>query len=189
MQKKENRESRKKSLFTTKKLVFMSLMIAMSIVLGKYLVIFNTDIIRISLENLPIIFTSVVLGPLSGILVAVLADLLGCVLVGFTVNPTVTLGALFVALISGLLCGKLPIKSILARLTISVLSAHLIGSVTIKTIGLASWYLAKYDMGFGALFSIRLLVYLLTGIAEIAVISILLNSKSLKKLILKIQGA
>ena len=113
MQKKENRESRKKSLFSTKKLVFMSLMIALSIVLGKYLVIFNTDIIRISLENLPIIFTSVVLGPLSGILVAVLADLLGCVLVGFTVNPTVTLGALFVALISGLLYGKLPIKSII----------------------------------------------------------------------------
>ena len=191
MQKKENVLVGKgiKSLFTTKKLVFMSLMIAMSIVLGKYLVIFNTEIVRISLENLPILFTAVAIGPLGGLLVAVVADLLGCLLVGYTINPMVMLGGALVGLVSGILYHKVPIKYTLAKLMIAVFSGHLIGSVTIKTIGLASWYLSKYNMGFGALFLTRLIVYAFTGVAEIVIISLLLKSKPIKKMISKIQGA
>ena len=187
MQKKESKGV--KSLFTTKKLVFMALMIAMSIVLGKYLPIFNTEIIRISLENLPIFFTAVAIGPLGGALVAVVADLLGCLLVGYTINPMVMLGGALVGLVSGILYHKIPIKYNLAKLMIAVFSGHFIGSVTIKTIGLASWYLSKYNMGFGALFLTRLVIYAFTGVMEIVIILLLLKSKPIKNMISKIQGA
>ena len=53
MQKIEKNE--KKKGVTTKQIVFMALMTALSIVLGKFLAINITEMIRIGLENLPII--------------------------------------------------------------------------------------------------------------------------------------
>ena len=189
MQKKETTLQNRgiKSLFTTKKLVFMSLMIAMSIVLGKYLPIFNTEIIRISLENLPIFFTVVAIGPLGGALVAVVADLLGCLLVGYTINPMVMLGGALVGLVSGILYHKIPLKYTLAKLMIAVFLGHFIGSVTLKTIGLASFYLAQYDIGFGTLFFVRLTVYALTAVVEIFTVSFILRSKAINAQICKLQ--
>ncbi len=189
MQKKEKTQKREgKVILATKSLVFMALMIALSIVLGKFLAINITDMIRISLENLPIILCAVVLGPIRGAVVALVADLLGCLLRGYAINPIVTIGAVTIALICGFIY-KLRNVSPLTKLVIAVLTSHLFGSVIIKTIGLASFYLSSYNMGIGALFFIRLATYTLTGIVEIVIISLLLKSKPIKNLILKIQGA
>jgi ECF transporter S component (folate family) len=185
MQKKE--ENQKKSIITTKQIAFMAVMTALSIVLGKFLAINVTEMIRIGLENLPIILVAAILGPFRAAMVALVADLLGCVLRGYTINPVVTLGACAFALICGFLFKQIKTPVTVARLTASVLPAHLVASVVIKTIGLASFYLANYDIGFGTLFFVRLAVYILTAIVEIFIVSFVLKSKAINNQIRKMQ--
>ncbi len=185
MQKIEKNE--KKKGVTTKQIVFMALMTALSIVLGKFLAINVTEMIRIGLENLPIILVAVTLGPVRAAMVAVVADLLGCVLRGYTINPVVTLGACAFALVCGFLFKYIKSPANIARLTIAVIPAHFIASVVIKTIGLASFYLANYNIGFGTLFFIRLTVYALTAVVEIFAVLFLLKSKAINKQIRKMQ--
>ena len=87
---------------TLRRLCFAASLAAMSIVLGKFLQIPHPfqEFIRISFENLPVILSGIVLGPISALLVGVVADLLGCALYGYAVNPIVTLGAAAVGLVA-----------------------------------------------------------------------------------------
>ena len=172
-------------IFTTRQLVFMALMIALSIVLGKFMAINITEMMRISFENLPIILASVILGPIQGATVALVADLLGCVLRGYTINPVITVGAVLLALIVGFAFKLIPIKDVFTRLTISILPAHFFASVVVKTIGLAAFYLSSYNMGVGVLFLLRLSIYGITAVLEIFIVAAVLRSKPLNSLILK----
>ena len=174
-------------IITTKQIVFMALMVALSIVFGKFLALNFTDMIRVSFENLPIILAAIILGPARGAIVALVADLLGCLLRGYVINPAVTIGAVVFALVVGIVFKYIPTRGLLASITLSILPAHLLGSVLIKTIGLASFYLSSYDMGIGALVALRLLVYGLTSAGEIFIIVALLKNKAFSRLVYKIQ--
>ena len=80
----------------TKKLVMMSFLISLTIVLARFLAIQN-DILRISLEFLPIMVAAVLFGPVAGGLVGAIADLIGATLFpagtffpGFTISAFIT---------------------------------------------------------------------------------------------------
>lgn len=185
MQKNKKRE---RILFSTKGIVFMALMIASSIVLGKLLAINVTTMIRISLENLPIILTAIALGPVGGGIVALVADILGCIIVGYEINPIVTLGAIILGVLCGLICKQRTLsQNWLAKLIIAVSTSHFFGSVLIKTLGLSSFYLSNYDMSFVTLLLIRLGVYIATAIIEICIISLLLRNKGIRKRLLNVK--
>lgn len=181
MQKKEQTRKRE-NIFTPKRLAVMALMIALSIVLGKYLAINVTTMIRISLENLPIILSAIILGPLAGGIVALVADLLGCILVGYEINPIVTIGAVTIGVVCGLMYKYFVLSGQVKRVALAVGVAHLLGSVLIKTSGLAAFYLSSYDMGLGTLLLIRLVTYILTSVVEVVIIQLLLRSKATKSL-------
>ena len=85
-------------------LVAAALLAAMSLILGKFLQIPNpvSNIFRISLENLPVILAGVCFGPWVGGMVGAVADLVGCMLYGYAINPVITLGAASAGLVSGL---------------------------------------------------------------------------------------
>lgn len=68
-------------------IVVMALFIALSIVLGKFVAINILQDFRISLENTPVIIAAVAYGPLAGAIVGGLSDMIGCMLVGYTINP------------------------------------------------------------------------------------------------------
>jgi ECF transporter S component (folate family) len=173
-----------KIILATKTLVFMALMIALSIVLGKFLAVNVTTMIRISLENLPILLAAIVLGPYKGALVALTADLLGCLLRGYEINPIVTIGCVTLAFLSGVIYRDI-LMSPRKKLILSVGVGHLVGSVLIKTFGLASFYLSSYNMGFATLLGIRFVTYVLTLTLEIAIILFLLKSKAIRNQIAK----
>ncbi len=159
--------------------VACSLLVAMSIVCGKFLQIPLGDVLRFSFENLPILFAGMAFGPLAGALVGALADLIGCVAVGYTVNPLVTLGAVAVGLVGGgvfRLAARLPR---VWRVTLTVSAAHLIASVGIKTVGLAAFY----SMPFGVLLLWRLLNYALVGAVEGFLLAMLFKNKALAAVI------
>ena len=162
------------------------MLVAISILCGKYLAIRGGDVMRFSLENMPIIFAGMVFGPLAGLAVGVVADLVGCLMVGYTINPLVTIGAGIIGLTSGvipMIFKKTAIRpSIIIAITVSV--AHILGSVVIKTVGLAAYY----DMPFLILMLWRILNYLIVGGIDGVVLHLLLNNKGIRMQIKEIGG-
>ena len=146
-------------------LVFGALLCAISIVCGKYLAFNIGEFIRFSFENLPIIFAGIAFGPVMGALVGVVADLVGCLLVGYAINPIVTLGAALIGFFAGLYRflpeGEGRGRSII-KLSLTVFIAHFIGSVIVKSFGLSVFY----DMPIVILMLWRLLNYAIVGSAE-----------------------
>ena len=159
-----------------KALACAALFASLSIVCGKYLAIPVGQILRFSFENLPILLAGMAFGPVAGAVTGVVADLVGCLMVGYEINPIVTLGAACIGLTGGLLywlCKKLPLP---LRTGISVFGAHLIGSVVIKTFGLSQFY----AMPFFVLMGWRGLNYLIVGVLEWILLWILFRNKALQ---------
>ena len=158
-------------------LAVSSLLVALSIVCGKYLAIPGGEVLRFSFENLPIMMAGILFGPLAGVAVGVVADLVGCVLVGYTINPLVTLGAAAIGFLSGLIWRAFRSTPFILRVAITVFFSHLVGSVIIKTFGLAAYY----AFPLWQLMLWRLLNYVLVGAMEGALLFILLKNKMLMK--------
>ena len=166
--------------------VVLAMLTAISIICGKYLAIRGGDVMRFSLENMPIIFAGMAFGPVAGAVVGAVADLLGCVLVAYTINPIVTLGAISIGVVSGILPIHLKKTTVSPRLTtaLTVLASHLVGSVIIKTIGLSAYY----AMPFHGLALWRLLNYLIVGALDAVIVHVLLSNKEIMLQISRLGG-
>lgn len=160
---------------------------AASIVLGKYLAVNLSDVLRFSFENLPIILAGIAFGPIAGAAVGTVADLLGCVLVGYGINPLVMIGAATIGATAGVFrffFNKSGGVSLLLKIICAEILAHLIGSVVVKTIGLSAWY----DMELVILMLWRLLNYVIISAAEIPLLYAILKNRGICKQIDIIRG-
>lgn len=176
----------KNQLKNLKFVATLAMLSAISIICGKYLAINGGNFMRFSLENMPIIFAAMAFGPVAGAIVGIVADLIGCVLVGWVPIPFVTVGAALIGAVAGvtsLLLKKTALPSPLIT-SIVVFCAHIIGSVLIKSIGLADFY----DMPYLVLLPWRLLNYLVVGAIDGAIVHILLKNKGIRMQIKEIGG-
>lgn len=171
----------KKNTFPLAVLVVAALLASLSIVLGKYLAIRVGDTLRFSFENLPILLAGMAFGPLTGMVVAVVADLIGCLLVGYPVNPLITVGGAVIGLLGGVLYRWLTKTPFLLRVSATVLVAHVVGSVLIKTVGLSAFY--SYPLW--ELMLWRLLNYAVVGVAETALLYAVLKNRAIQNQIHK----
>lgn len=162
-----------------KMIVIAGIFSALSIVFGKLLAFNIGELFRISLENLPIIFIGMSFGPIWGMAVGAMADLAGCLIVGYTINPIITLGAISIGAISGMVAKWTKSEKIGLRAFLSVFSAHALGSVIIKSFGL-SWF---YGTDFLSLIPYRALNYALIVAIEYTIIYILLKNKEITTII------
>ena len=163
-----------------KVIVLLSLLAALSILCGKYLAFpgGGDSMIRFSFENLPILLAAMHVGPLAGMTVGILADLLGCLMVGYSINPIITLGAAVIGLLGGLIPYLIPKGSPrLLRIAITVSLSHLVGSVVVKTFGLAQYY----AMPFMILMLWRLLNYTIISVLESALLYLLTKNTAIAK--------
>lgn len=162
-------------LFSNLKVLVMSaFFVALSIVCGKFLAFNLGTVMRFSFENLPILLAAVAFGPLVGGMTAIVADLVGCLLVGYEINPLVTIGALCIGVLGGLVFKLLHRMRLFLRLVFTVLTSHLIGSVLVKTVGLSAFY----SIPFEALLLWRLLNYVIIGVLELLLLYYLMRSKA-----------
>ena len=169
------KSKKQKVIFGSLKIMLAAaLLAAVSIICGKYLKIPVGDVMRISFENLPVLLAGMVFGPAVGAVTGVVADLVGCLMVGYEINPLVTLGAAVIGF-SGGLCFRLFRKMpLLLRTGLSVGAAHFLGSVIVKTFGLSQFY----AMPFFALMGWRGINYLIVGVAEWLLLWLLLRNKA-----------
>jgi ECF transporter S component (folate family) len=121
------------------------------------------------------------MGPLAGAMTGAVADLVGCLAYGYTINPIVTLGAAAVGLIAGTVGLLFSRSTLLLRVSLCTVPAHLVGSVLIKTAGLAAWYLASYEIGYVQLLLWRLLNYAIIAALESTLLYLLCKNPAIAK--------
>ena len=171
----KNRKSRISMFGTVKVLVFAALLCAISGVMK--LIAPSGDTWRISLENFPIIFGGVTLGPIIGGAIGIVADLLGCLFRGYAVNPFITAASMSVGFVSGAVVWLFKRKKRIFDLTMAVFLAHMVGNVVIKTFALH----AMMGTPLSLLFAERIVTYLITAAVECFIIILLLKNKAVKK--------
>ncbi len=171
-------EASKKRLGNNLRLLAVSAFLAaLSIVCGKYLALPVGNVLRFSFENLPILLAGMMFGPITGVLVGIVADVLGCVMVAYTINPLVTLGAACIGLLGGVLFRLTKKLPLLWQTCITVILTHLVASVIVKTFGLAAYY----DMPFHILLLWRLLNYAVVGVVEWLLLYTILKNQALRR--------
>lgn len=165
---------------SVKSLTLAAMLVAMSVVIGifcKTLLNFGGGLVRITFENLPIILSGIVFGPIVGAAVGVASDLISYLLSPQTLPPNliVTLGAAVVGAVSGLVSRVLIKKRGVLQIIVCTISAHAIGSMLIKSIGLFQFY------GWGVL--IRIPTYIAIAALETLVLCLLFKNTSFSSLI------
>lgn len=117
---------------------------ALSVVLGKFLIIQIGDSLRLSFGDIPVILSSLAFGIPGGVAVAALSDILGCVLASLgAVNPIITLGQCVVALVPALLVRVFGIdlgRASFPRMFAVICPGFLLGSFVLKSIGLYVYF-------------------------------------------------
>ncbi len=163
-------------------LVAVSLLAAMSIVCGKYLAFGVGQVLRFSFENLPVMLAGIMFGPVAGLVTGVVADLVGSMMVGYAINPIITVGAGAIGALSGIMY-RLVKKSPIPALALAVAVSHLVGSVVIKTFGLSAFY----DMPFLLLMAWRALNYAIVGSVEFALICVIMKNKAVSTMLARLK--
>lgn len=158
----------------TKKLILSALLIALSIVLTRfmsfYVPIGGSTTVRAGIGHVPILLAGLFLGPVAGAFVGGISDILGVVIFDpYPPFPGFTLSAICLGLISGL-CMKFSKKRPLSfkHILLIVFIAEIPASMFINTISAA----ILYGISFSYLFPIRAVSTIVFSI----VYSILVNA-------------
>ncbi len=173
--------SKKLALFGSVKTMTMAAMLtAMSVVIGifcKNFLDFGAGLFRVTFENLPVILAGIMFGPIVGGIVGAASDIISYLLSNqaYPINLIVTLGAATVGVVSGVFSRFVFRKKGVRRIIFSASTAHIIGSMIIKTAGLYSYY------SYAALWRIPL--YAVIASLEIAVMCLLYRNSTFRKLI------
>mgnify|MGYP002513036870 CR=1 FL=1 len=160
-------------------LTLAAMLTAMSVVIGifcKTFLNFSGGLVRITFENLPIILSGIMFGPLIATVVGVATDLISYLLSPQTYPPNliVTLGAFTVGLVSGLMARFMIRERGARQIALSAAVAHIIGSMIIKPIGLFQFY--QWAV------LVRIPLYLVIAPLEILLLCLLWKQKSFRKL-------
>lgn len=173
------KKNRANTLRNVKVLTVSAMMIAMSAVIGyvcKTIPALNLGTgLRITFENLPIIVSGVMFGPIIGGCVGCLADLLSCLFSGQTPMPWVLVGSISVGVVAGISSKFFIRRNGFLKLIVAELLAHLIGSMIIKT---AALYVI-----FGPIVFFRIPMSIGIAAVEIVLLCIMYKNKTVRNLI------
>lgn len=164
---------------SVKSLTVAAMLTALSVVIGifcKSFLNFGNGLFRITFENLPVLLSGLLFGPLVGGMVGAASDLISYLLSPQTYPPNliVTAGAAVIGILSGILF-RLPIKSLTARTLLAVSVAHAVGSMTVKSIGLFQFY------SWAVLW--RVPIYLIIALLEALILCWLFRRRSFLRLL------
>ena len=160
-------------------LTVAAMLTAISIVIGifcKNFLNFGGGLFRVTFENLPIILSGIMYGPVVGGMVGVATDLVSYLLSSQSYPPNliVTLGCAAVGIVSGAVSRYLIKTPGMRQIIMSGALAHIVGSMIIKPIGLYTFY--------GMYVWVRIPLYLMIAPIEIAIICLLYKNSNFRRL-------
>ena len=163
-----------------KVLTTAAMLTAVSVIIGafcKNFLNFGNGLYRITFENLPIILSAILFGPLVGGFVGLASDLVSYLLSPqiYPPNLIVTFGAFAIGFVSGAISRYVIRKRGTAQILFSALPAHIIGSMIIKPIGLYQFY------GIAVLWRIPL--YCIIIPIEVALLCMLFRNNYFRKML------
>ena len=169
----------KKGLKNVRVLTLCAMLTAMSVVIGifcKSFLNFGGGLFRITFENLPILMTGILFGPILGGVVGIASDMISYLLSGqvYPPNLIVTAGAASVGIVSGVVAKVVSKERRTVGIILSAGLAHLIGSMIIKPIGLYQFY------GWATLWRIPL--YCVIAPLEIFILCLLFRNQTFRRL-------
>lgn len=173
--------SKRRTVFKSAKMLTLAAMLAaMSVVIGifcKTLLNFGNGLFRITFENVPIILSGILFGPIVGGLVGAVSDFVSYLLSSQAYPPNfiVTLGAICVGVMSGVASRYIVKERGTRQVILSGALAHIVGSMIIKPIGLYQFY--------GAWVLVRIPLYLIIAPLEILLLCILFRRGGFRRLV------
>ena len=179
------KKNHKSSIFSDMRgLTTAAMLTAISVVIGvfcKNFLNFGYGQFRITFENLPILLSGILFGPVVGGVVGLSSDLVSYLLSSqnYPPNLIVTLGAFSIGFISGYVSHHIVKKPGTLQVIASAIPAHIVGSMIIKSIGLYQFYHAAVLW--------RIPVYLLIAPLEITMLCLLFRNPSFQKIIKSIK--
>ena len=156
---------------TPKRLSLMAMLIALQIVLSKFLMLQLTDSIRLSIDSVPILLGGIWFGPIAGGIIGTLADMLGTILfpTAGAYYPPLTIAFLLIGVVAGLLAKLVKTRSELLRSICIVIPAELIGSYLFKSYALSG----LIGVPFSALLVARILPVGIIMVANTLIVTLL----------------
>ncbi len=127
-----------KNYWNVKTLVFMALLVAMHLVLTRVFVV-ELGAYRISVGSVCTILAGVWLGPVAGGVCGLAADLIGCFMKGYAVNPFITIAAILWGVLPGLakpIFAKCTKVGKTVGLVVSIIVTAVFSSLVFTTAGL-----------------------------------------------------
>lgn len=165
MQKFNENETQK---ITTQKLVMTALLVAIYVVLSRFLSIPSWDF-KIGFSFLPVVIGAIVLGPIYGGLIGGLGDLVGAIL--FPIGayfPGYTATAFLMGWLYGMILKEDHSKK---RIVIAVVIPEFICSLLLNTF----WISITYGASFTALFATRSIQFAVMSVVKILTIAIVVR--------------
>ena len=166
------KNKKKTAALTLKKLVISAMLTAIGVVIGivcKTFLDFG-GVFRITFENLPIIMSGILFGPLVGGMVGATVDIISALNAGQAPLPFVMVGSICVGVVSGVMAKYVVKTKGKKQIIFSAAAAHLIGSMIIKPIALFAIY------QWAVLF--RIPIYMVIAPIEIILLCLLFKNKS-----------
>ena len=175
-------KKQKRGLRNIKVLTTAAMLGSLSVVIGifcKNFLNFGNGLFRVTFENFPIIMSGILFGPAVGAAVGIVSDMVSYFLStqSFAISPIVTLGAALVGAVSGLISNFVIKKRGIVRIIFSVLAAHIIGSLIVKTFGIYAYY----NMSYGMLLIYRLPTYAIIVAIESFFLCLIFKHKAFTK--------
>ena len=164
-----------------KTLTLAAMLTSMSVVIGIFCKNFLDfgGVFRVTFEGLPIIISGLAFGPIVGAFVGAVSDIISYILStqSFAISPIITIGAALIGAVSGFVSHYIVKKEGRARIIISSISAHLVGSIIVKSIGLYIY--------FGSAILYRVPIYVFIVAIETTLICLIYKNKSFSRLLEK----
>ena len=172
--KRNNDNKRKAGRLSAKTVCTVGLLVSFSVAIGWVCKTYLTfGAIRITFENLPIILSGILFGPGIGCIVGILSDAVSCVTSpNPALNPIISAGAALIGIIPGVMCRYVFKKNLAAGVPVSVFLAHIVGSMTVKSIGLHLFF----GYGFEILW-MRIPLYIAIAACESVIIYSMMKNK------------
>ena len=157
-----------------------AMMTALSVVIGifcKTFLNFGMGLFRVTFENLPIILSGLIFGPIIGGIVGAASDFISYLFSAqaYPPNLIVTLGATLVGVVTGIMSHFVVRKKGVAQIILSAGAAHIVGSMIVKPIGLYQFY--------GIMVLWRIPMYLVIAPLEILAICLILKRRNFARLV------
>lgn len=166
-----------KKVMAAKVLTGAALLAAMSVVLARLLSFAPMPDTRWSLDKFPIFLAGIFFGPVAGGMVGAVADITGCLLSPYGINPILTVPAILYGVAGGAVRFWIAKKPGVLRLALAYLIPVVLGSILYQSAALAWCYNpAAFMPALWANLLARSIQFVIVGAAEIMIMYALIRT-------------